>query len=128
MITILRKYSIRVQLLTIGGAMLLLLFGTFLWSYDQMRGITYKRNSEYTLELISTIQKNIADNADSINRILPNIAYNETIQRFLMERERLAQFELQGAVEALLVNLQSMKQGIDRIVLLSTVGEASIIA
>ncbi|MFG1732395.1 sensor histidine kinase [Paenibacillus sp. 843] len=122
MITLLRKYSIRVQLLTIGAAMLLLLFGTFLWSYDQMRGITYKRNSEYTLELISTIQKNIADNADSINRILPNIAYNETIQRFLMERERLAQFELQGGVEALLVNLQSMKQGIDRIVLLSTVG------
>ena len=122
MISLLRKYSIRVQFLAIGVAMLLLLLGTFLWGYDQVRGITYNRNSEYTLELISTTQKNIADNADSINRILPNIAYNETIQRFLLEKDRLVQFELLGRVEELLSNLQTMKQGIDRIVLVSTVG------
>lgn len=122
MLSLLRKYSIRVQLLAIGIAILLLLSGTFLWSYDQIRNITYKRNSEYTLELISTIQKNIADNAEAINRILPNIAYNEIIQQYLLEKDRLAQFELYSRVDALLVNLQTMKQGIHRIVLLSTVG------
>ncbi|ULL13553.1 sensor histidine kinase [Paenibacillus sp. H1-7] len=125
MFILLRKYSIRLQLLCIGGVILLLLSGTVVWSYHQILNITYKRNSDYTIELISTIKRNIASNADTINRILPNIAYNEQIQEYLMEQDRLKQYELHGKIEKLLVNLKSMKQGIVDIVLVSTIGSSS---
>ncbi|MDF2719875.1 MAG: putative two-component sensor kinase [Paenibacillus sp.] len=122
MFVLLRKYSIRLQLLSIGIVILLLLSGTVFWSYNQILGITYKRNSEYSVELISTIQQNIASNADSINRILPNIAYNELVQQYLMEPDRLIQYDLHAKIDSLLVNLQTMKQGIVNIILLSKVG------
>ncbi|MBD2862305.1 sensor histidine kinase [Paenibacillus oceani] len=118
----LRNYSIRLQLLFIGIIILLLLIGTVLWSYYRILDITYERNSEYTSELISTIKQNIAQTVDSVNRIMPNITYNETIQQYLMADNRLKQFELHGQIEPLLVNLQAMKQGIVGIVLLSTAG------
>lgn len=118
----LRKYSIRLQLLVIGAIILLLLSGAVVWSYYQIRSMTYKRNSDYTTELIATIKQNVAVNADSVNRILPNIAFNDQVQRYLAETDKLAQFELYAGIESLLVNLQSMKQGIVGIVLVSTVG------
>lgn len=125
MFALLRKYSIRLQLLTIGIIILILLSVTGLWGYRQIQNITYKRNSDYTTEMIATIKQNVVSNADSINRILPNIAYNETIQEYLVEEDRLKQYELFNRLEKLLVNLKSMKMGILGIVLVGEEGSTS---
>lgn len=117
MLAYLRKYSIRVQLLALGIAILLLLSAASGFGYHQIKSITYKRNSDYTIEMLSTIKQNIASNADSINRIMPNIAYNELVQEYLLEEDRVKQFELYQKVEKLLVNLQSMNRAILDVVL-----------
>ena len=122
MFVLLRKHSIRLQLLFIGVVILLILSVTVVWSYQRILQITYKRNSDYTLELMAAIKRNIVSNADTINRILPNIAYSEPVQEYLLEQDRLKQFELHGRIETQLVNLTSMNQGILDVVLIGTNG------
>ncbi|CAG7600365.1 hypothetical protein PAESOLCIP111_00389 [Paenibacillus solanacearum] len=111
-------YSIRLQLIAVGSAILLFLLAAGVWGYNQILNITFKRNSDYTIEMLSTIRQSISSNADTINRMIPNIAYNEQVQEYLLEDDRLRQYEWYGKVEKLLVNLQSMKQGILGIVLI----------
>lgn len=118
MFGLLRKYSIRLQLLCLGIIILLILSATAVWGFGQISNITYKRNKEYTAEIISAIRQSIASNVDTINRILPNIAYNDLVQEYLLEEDRLKQYELNNKLEKLFVNLQSMKQGILGVVLL----------
>ncbi|PYI57110.1 sensor histidine kinase [Paenibacillus flagellatus] len=118
MFALLKKYSIRVQLLCLGITILLLLAVTAAWGYNRILNITYKRNTDYTTEMIAAIKQSVASNVDSINRILPNIAYNDLVQQYLLEDDRLAQYELNTRIEKLFVNLQSMKQGIMGVVLL----------
>ncbi|WJH36655.1 hypothetical protein N6H14_13510 [Paenibacillus sp. CC-CFT747] len=112
-----RNHSIRWQLIAVGTAILLFMFAAGVWGYNEILNITFKRNSEYTTEILATIRHNISSNADSINRILPNIAYNEQVQEYLLEDDRLRQYEMYNKIEKLLVNLQSMKQGILGVVL-----------
>ncbi|WNQ12006.1 sensor histidine kinase [Paenibacillus aurantius] len=112
-----RNHSIRWQLIAVGTAILLFMFAAGVWGYNEILNITFKRNSEYTTEILATIRQNISSNADSINRILPNIAYNEQVQEYLLEDDRLRQYEMYNKIEKLLVNLQSMKQGILGVVL-----------
>ncbi|MFC5648567.1 hypothetical protein ACFPYJ_05390 [Paenibacillus solisilvae] len=118
MFVFLRKTSIRLQLLSLGIAILIILIGAATWGYNRILHITYKQNSEYTSEMISAIKLSVVSGAVSINQILPNIAYNEMVQQFLQEEDRLKQFELNNKIEKLIVNLQAMKQGILSIVLL----------
>jgi len=122
MLTFFRKYSIRWQLIFIGGVILLILAATAVWSYFRILDITYERNSEYTLEIISTIKSNIESHADTINRIMPNITYNEAVQDYLRETEPLERYKAYLKVEVPLLNLKSMKNGILEIVLIGSNG------
>lgn len=118
----LRKHSIRWQLMVTGMIILLLLIVSVVWSYYRVQDMTYERNSVYSQEMIATIRNNIASNADTINRIMPNIAYNEVVQEYLRDDDALARYEHYLKLEKLLVNLKSMKQGILEIVLIGNNG------
>lgn len=118
----LKKLSIRTQLMIIGSVILLFMFGIFVWSYSQIKHITFERNSIYTIELMTTIKENITTNIESFNRILPNIAFNELVQQYLMETDRLKQYELYQKLDPLLMNLQATNKSIVSIVLYSTAG------
>lgn len=122
MLAFLRRHSIRWQLIFTGIVILLMLIVIVIWSYYRILDITYERNSVYTQEIITTINQNILSNADTINRIMPNIAYNDTVQQYLRNEDPLARYELYLKLEKLLVNLRSMKQGILEIVLIGMNG------
>ncbi|OXS59312.1 hypothetical protein B1A99_11865 [Cohnella sp. CIP 111063] len=122
MLALLRKHSIRWQLIFTGLLILSILIVAVVGSYYRILHMTYERNSVYTQEMVVTIRNNIASNADTINRIMPNIAYNDVVQQYLRSTVPLTQYELHLKLEKLFVNLKSMKQGILEIVLIGTNG------
>ncbi len=105
-----------------GVLILFILIVAVVWSYYRVQAITYERNSVYSQEMIATIRNNIASNADTINRIMPNVAYNEVVQEYLRNEDPLARYEQYLRLDKLIVNLKSMKNGILEIVLIGNNG------
>src|SRR5690606_18096549 len=116
------KHSIRWQLKATGAMVLLLLVAAVIWSYYRVLDITFERNRLYTQEMMASIRSGIAANADTVGRIMPNIAYNEIVQEYLRAKDPLEKYELYVKLEKLFVNIKSMKQGILEIVLIGTNG------
>ena len=112
MMNFFKRLPIRTQLLILAVATtFVMIFIIFLTYYQISKSIT-KKNSEYTIDIITQVKQSVSVNCDIINRIITNIAYNPTIQDYLMETDEVAKLELLKKVDKLLINMAGIKDGI----------------
>jgi Putative regulator of cell autolysis len=69
------------------------------------------------------IKQNISSNCDRINRILRGIAYNSTVQNYMMEKDIYIKSEIFRDVDNLFYNTQETMDGIIDLVLISNSGK-----
>jgi len=117
-----RKLSIRSQLSLIAASIAAVILTIMIATYFQMSGIIRDNNERYTKDLGAQIKETVHANKDVIDRLMTNIAYNEDVQKFLIEENAAEAFVYSKKINSLLINMGSLKEGILDIVVLGENG------
>ncbi|GGG12441.1 sensor histidine kinase [Paenibacillus aceti] len=109
---LLRKLTIRSQLTFIACTLALIILIILSASYLQMTKIVKSNNNKATSDLILQMKQTIYANKDVMERLITNIAFNNDVQSFLTEEDKVQRFMLSKRVEDLLINTRTLKEGI----------------
>jgi two-component system sensor histidine kinase YesM len=109
---ILRKLPIRRQMyliavLTMGVFVVILLF-----NYSRSASILAKNNEVNTNDIFSQMEQTILSNYDVVKWLTYNIAYNKSIQDYLLADDMLTKIEAYPTIKNLFLNLSTVKPGI----------------
>lgn len=107
-----RKLPIRGQMyliatLTMGVFVLILLF-----NYNRSVSVVTKNNEIYTNEIFSQMEQTILSNYDVVKWLTYNIAYNQSIQDYLLDEDMLSKITIYPTIKNLFINLSSVKPGV----------------
>ncbi|WP_195575383.1 cache domain-containing sensor histidine kinase [Paenibacillus sp. 1001270B_150601_E10] len=119
---LLRKLTIRSQLMIIALALALVVLAILSASYLQMTKIIQSNNNKAANDLIFQMKQTIYANKDVLERLMTNIAFNLDVQNFLIEEDKVQRFMLSKRVESLLINSMTLKEGILDILVLGKEG------
>jgi two-component system sensor histidine kinase YesM len=122
---ILRKLPIRGQMyliamLTMGVFVVILLF-----TYSRSASILAKNNEVNTNDIFSQMEQTILSNYDVVKWLTYNIAYNKSIQDYLLEDDMLTKLETYPIIKNLFLNLSTVKPGILDFVVIGKDGNTS---
>ncbi|NQX68697.1 sensor histidine kinase [Paenibacillus alba] len=116
------KFTIRNQLAFLAASTLILLIFIFSVFYAQNKDIIKKKNNEYTVNILSQFQQDVASNSNGMHKILMNIAYNPDMQDYMLENEYDKRYENSKKISTLLNNARLMKDGIVDVIVVGNSG------
>jgi len=114
---ILRKLSIRSQLLILAASTIAVVLFIMLHTYSTMSGMITRNHEEYVNQTITEIRKNVTSSKDVIHRLMQNISYNQDVQSYLVEKDELVRYEMFIKLNKFLASQQEVKEGILDIVI-----------
>lgn len=114
---LLRKLSIRSQLLILAGSIIVVILFIIFYTYSMMAKMITQNHEGYVKQTVSEIKQTVAGNADVIARLMQNISFNEDVQNYLVESNDLNRFILSQRLDKLLNNQKDIKNGISDIVI-----------
>ncbi len=119
-----KRMPIRNQLLILAASALLVVTLVLTVTYVMFVRTITNNNEKYMEEMFSQIRQNISSNADLFNRILTNIAYNNSIQEFMTTDDPVLKIDAYKHATNVLSNAQSLKKGIVDVILRSDNGNS----
>ncbi|THF75710.1 cache domain-containing sensor histidine kinase [Cohnella fermenti] len=117
--------------MTLKNQLLCLLFGTLVGVialqiiyFNRISSVIYDKNNDYTSEIMANVESGMIDELDALDRIVASVAYNDTVQRFLLESNSLNKYVLYTEMTALLEKMKGIKRGIVDFVLVGENGNS----
>ncbi|WP_053373170.1 sensor histidine kinase [Paenibacillus sp. FJAT-27812] len=118
-----KKWSIRTQVLTIGAIILAIIPLVIILTYRQSSAIIVNQNTQYNMEMVSSLQQRVSDSYARISGILINLGYDTTVQDFLVESDSLRIYELSKKVQSLMGVIKSTNPDIVDVVIMNNSGK-----
>nr|WP_239565897.1 sensor histidine kinase [Paenibacillus sacheonensis] len=112
-----RKLSIRSQLLILAACTIVVILVVILHTYSMMSGMITRSHEEYVKQTVSEIKKNVASNHDVIYRIMQDISYNQDVQDYLVETDKLVRYDKFTKLNKYLNGQKDLKEGIEDIII-----------
>lgn len=118
-----RNLTIRAQLTITSILTILIVILIILFSYSKFSDIMVGKNRNYTSEITSNIQSNIALYFREISSILRNIGYDTNTQKYVMEKDPVRLYETGRELKILSINTVNIKKDIIDIVVIGENGK-----
>lgn len=122
MLELLRRLTIRKQLLILVVCTVGIMFMLIFMMYFKVSEVIEKKNNDYTVEIFTQINRNISENYDLLARMLTSTAYNSAVQNYMIEEDPKNKFDLYKNVDSLFSGMQDIKKEIIDFVILSDNG------
>lgn len=124
MLHYIRTLPIRRQLFLIILAFMLLLFAVMATAYMFTSRWLYHQNSDYSYLLLNKIRQHISAQNTATNRLIQGMAYNESVQQYLLETEDQSpwRYELYKQTDTLVARYSSLREGITDVTIMGTGG------
>ena len=121
---LLRKLPIRGQMymiaaLTMGVFVMILLF-----NYNRSASFIAKNNEVYTNDIFNQMEQTILSNYDVVKWLTYNIAYNQSIQDYLLDQDILSKYQRYPTIKNLFLNLSTVSRGISDFVVIGKNGDS----
>lgn len=113
-----KKLSIRVQVLIIGAIIFGIIPFVIVKVYQQASTIIITQNTQYNTELVSLLKQRVSANYTNTSNLMINLGYDTTVQKFLLESDKLKIYDFSKKVESLMGVVKSMNKDILDIVIL----------
>lgn len=117
-----KRLPIRLQLILLISCVVIVMFFMVIFTYFEVARIVTDKNEKYNSKIIYQVKNNISANCDVINRIAFSIAYNETVQEYLVENDPLTKYNMYNKLVNLFDKMVNIKEGIIDIVIISKEG------
>ncbi len=124
MLHYIKALPIRRQLFLIILAFMLLLFAVMATAYMFTSRWLYNQNSDYSYLLLNKIRQHISAQNTATNRLIQGIAYNESVQQYLLESKDQSpwRYELYKQTNTLVARYSSLREGISDVTIMGTGG------
>lgn len=106
------KLSIRTQVLLIGALIVAIIPFVIVRVYQQSSATIINQNTEYNTELVSILKQRVSANYANVSALMMNLGYDTTLQKFLLETDKLKQYDLSQKVESLMGVVRNTNQDI----------------
>jgi two-component system, sensor histidine kinase YesM len=93
------------------GAVIVVCAGVLLF-YGQVSRLIIERNTTYVEDVFEQVQANVEQAGLTFSRLLRTVAYNPTVQRYLLATDPLEQYELQTQLRPFLTQIVAFTSGI----------------
>lgn len=120
----LKGMPIRFQLLTLALTISVITFCMYIITYSQVSNVITRNNKEYVDNILTQMKQTISQNSSLMGRILTNIAYNEVVQKYILEQNAYSEYEEMTTINNFLYNIQEIQDGIIDIVILGEDGNS----
>ena len=120
----LKGMPIRSQLLILALTIGFITFYMYIITYAQVSNVITDNNHEYVDNILTQVKQSVSQSSGLLGRILTNIAYNESIQKYLFEQNAYTRYEDMKTIDNFLYNIQEMEDGIIDIVILGNGGNS----
>ena len=107
-----RRMPIKRQLMGLACSTAVIVFSVIMFTYFQISNVIADNNLKYTNDFFMQNNTVIVEKCKLTGHILQNLSYNNTVQKFLMEQDKIARFNLGIDVSTMLINMQDMNSGI----------------
>ena len=104
--------QIKVQLILLAGSTLIIIFFIIMFIYFRISNVITNNNHRYTSNYFRQINSSIVERCELIGHILSNIAYNSSVQNYIMEDDKLKRFELSKDISNIMMNMQTINKDI----------------
>lgn len=119
---IFKKLSIRFQVMIIGLIIIAIVPVIMLNAYKQSSELIIEQNTQYNKELIAMMKQRVSLNYAEVSTLMINLAYDPTVQNFLIENEDLKLYELSKKIEGLMSVIKDANPDILDIAVVSNSG------
>lgn len=111
MLGVLRKLSIKLQLLMLVTCTVTIVILLFIMTYSNIANVMEKKNNDYSAEIFSQIKRNIVGNYDLLSTMLTNAAYIDSndVLDFMTEKNDRVRYQYFRKVDSLLCTMQRVK-------------------
>ena len=113
----LRRLSIRSQLFILAACTIIVILVVVMHTYAMMSGMITRSHEEYVKQTVSEIKKNVASNHDVIYRIMQDISYNQDVQDYLVETDKLVRYDKFTKLNKYMSGQKELKEGIEDIII-----------
>ncbi|SFT16511.1 sensor histidine kinase [Paenibacillus sp. BC26] len=120
---VLRKLPIRGQMFLIATLTMGLIIAILLFNYSRSAAFLTKNNEVYTNDMFSQIEQTILSNYDVVKWLTYNVAYNKSIQDYLLDEDPLSKLQRYPTLKNLFINLSTVKPGILDFLIIGKNGE-----
>jgi two-component system sensor histidine kinase YesM len=120
---ILRKLPIRGQMYLIAVLTMVVFTVILLFNYSRGASILVKNNEVNTNDIFNQMEQTILSNYDVVKWLTYNIAYNKSVQDYLLEDDILTKLQTYPTIRNLFLNLSTVKSGISDFVLIGKNGD-----
>ena len=117
------KLPIRGQMYLIAALTMGVFVAILLFNYNRGASLLTRNNEAYTNEIFSQMEQTILSNYDVVKWLTYNIAYNNSIQDYLLDEDMLSKIRNYPTIKNLFLNLSSVKPGILDFVVIGKNGE-----
>ncbi|KUP22538.1 histidine kinase [Paenibacillus sp. DMB5] len=107
-----KSLSIRTQILIFGLFIVSIIPIIISRVYQLSSETIINQNTQYNTELVSLLKQKISDNYATISSMMMNAGYDPTIQKFLIESDKLQSYDLSQKVEGTLSIARNMNTDI----------------
>jgi two-component system sensor histidine kinase YesM len=108
----LRNLPIRGQMYLIAVLTVAVIVSILFYSYNRGASLLVKNNEAYTNEIFVQMEQTIISNYDVVKWLTYNIAYNQSVQDYLLDEDPLSKLQRHPTLKNLLLNLSTVKPGI----------------
>ncbi|CAI6083741.1 sensor histidine kinase [Cohnella sp. JJ-181] len=122
------KLSIRTQVLLIGALIVAIIPFVIVRVYQQSSATIIDQNTEYNTELVSILKQRVSANYASVSALMMNLGYDTTLQKFLLESDKLKLYDLSQKVESLMSVVRNTNPDILDIVAIGRAGSYTSLA
>lgn len=107
-----KRLSIRTQVLLFGLFIIAIIPIIISRVYQLSSETIINQNTQYNTELVSLLKERISANYANISSMMMNVGYDSTVQKFLLEQDKLRVYDLSQKVEGLLSIARNMNTDI----------------
>ncbi|SEO65996.1 sensor histidine kinase [Paenibacillus sp. OV219] len=109
---LLRKLPIRGQMYLIAALTVSVIIVILLFNYSRSAAYLTKNNEMYTRDISNQLEQTILSNYDVIKWLTYNVAYNQSIQDYLLDEDPLTKYQRFPTLKNLFINLTTVKSGV----------------
>ncbi|WP_308636215.1 sensor histidine kinase [Paenibacillus silvisoli] len=121
---LLRKLPIRGQMYLIAVLTMAVIIAILLFNYSRSAAFLTKNNEVYTNDIFGQIEQTILSNYDVIKWLTYNVAYNKSVQDYLLDEDPLSKLQRYPTLRNLFINLSTVKPGILDFIVIGHNGES----
>jgi two-component system sensor histidine kinase YesM len=109
---VLRKLPIRGQMYLIAALTMGVMVVILLFNYNRGASFLTKNYEVYTNDIFSQMEQTILSNYDVVKWLTYNIAYNKSVQDYLLDDDPLSKLQRYPTIKNLFLNLSTVNSGI----------------